>query len=361
MSRRLKVGVVGGGVGASHIAAFQELPDLYEVAAFCDINAEKAQAVGNKFGIGKVVTDYDALLALDLDLIDVVTPPNLHVEQASKALRAGRDVVVEKPAASSLADLDRLAEVERASGRRVNPIFQYRFGNGLGRLRHLMAKGLVGKPYVATIETHWRRTPEYYAKGPWRGRWKSELGGCLAGHAIHIHDLMTQTLGPVASVYARTAARVNPIETEDCAMLALELQNGAFVTSSVTLGAQNEISRMRLVFDGLTAESALDPYNPAYDPWTFIVADPDGQKAVDVALADYVPTPQRFTGQFWRLHKALTTGSELPVTLADARASIELLSASYWSARTGEAVKLPLGRGHPFYNGWVETMLKAAS
>ena len=156
------------------------------------------------------------LLRLDLDIVDICTPSALHFAQARKALLAGFNVVVEKPFASSLAEADALAELEKKSGKRVSPIFQYRFSDGIAQLLHLRARGFVGKAYAATVETHWRRLPAYYAN-PWRGRWATELGGCLTTHAIHAHDILTTILGPMASVYARTATRVNPIETEDCA------------------------------------------------------------------------------------------------------------------------------------------------
>jgi hypothetical protein len=61
------------------------------------------------------------------------------------------------------------------------------------------------------------------------------------------------------------------------------------------------------------------------------------------------------------MHAALTSGGPLPVTLADARRSVELLTAAYWSAATGEAVALPLGPEHPFYGGWLEAMKKEAA
>jgi hypothetical protein len=48
------------------------------------------------------------------------------------------------------------------------------------------------------------------------------------------------------------------------------------------------------------------------------------------------------------------------VTLSDARRSVELLTAAYYSTMTGEAVALPLGPDHPFYGGWLETMKREA-
>lgn len=351
MTRRLKVGIAGCGIGAQHLKAYRQFRRLYAVEAICDIDGEKARAFAREHRISQVVTAFDALLGLDLDIIDICTPSALHFGQARDALRAGRHVVVEKPLASSLAEADLLARLERRSPGRLCPIFQYRFGDGIAELLHLRDEGFAGKAYAATIETHWRRLPDYYAN-PWRGRWASELGGCLVTHAIHNHDLLTMILGPIRSVYARTATRVNPIETEDCAALVLQMRDGSFATLSVTLGAEEDMSRLRFCFAGLTAESSRNPYGPGAAPWRFVAADAERQAAVDAAAAEVAPAPEGYAGQFRRMHRALVDGGPLPVTVADSRASLEFITAAYHSARTGKAVKLPIGRDHPLYEGW---------
>ncbi len=355
MSRRLKVGVVGGGVGVGHIAAYNELPDLYEVAAFCDIDATRLETVSREHAIPASYGSIDALLDADLDLIDITTPSSLHFAEAKQVLEAGRHVVVEKPFVSSLAEADALAAAEAKSGKRVSPIFQYRFGDGIRQFLHLREKGFVGKTYAATVETHWTRGPAYY-DNPWRGRWASELGGTLTTHAIHNHDMLSYLLGPPKSVFARMTTRVNPIETEDCAALSVEMADGSLATLSVTMGATTEMSRVRLYFDGLTVESNHSPYNAGSAPWTFIAADAERQKAIDAAVAEVPSLPDRYTGQFRLLHKALTEGGPLPVSIADARPSIEFLTAAYYSVHTGSDVRLPIGRDHPFYDGWLPTM-----
>jgi predicted dehydrogenase len=339
-----------------HIEAFGQLPDLFEVVAFCDVDAERRSAIAAEYGIPHAVDRLEGLLERDLDVVDLCTPSSLHFAQSLEVLRAGRHLVVEKPLASSLAEVEQLRAAEAASGRRVSPIFQYRFGHGIQKLHHLAARGLTGQPSVATAETHWRRTAAYYGAGPWRGKWSTELGGCITTHAIHIHDLLLQVLGPLRHVYARAARRVNRNETEDMAVLALEFASGAFATSSVTLGSHPEISRLRFCFEGLTAESGLDPYNPGHDPWRFMHDDAAGQARIDRALGEFEPLPERFVGQFLRLHEALTGDAPLPVTIDDAWRSIELLTAAYHSVLTGEAVTLPITPDHPRYQGWVPTM-----
>lgn len=351
--RRLRVGVVGCGVGTQHIHAFQELPDQWEVVAVCDIDAGRARAVAEAAGIPRVCHDLAELCRMDdLDVIDICTPPYLHFEQIQQVVTSGKHAICEKPLVSSLAQVDALIRLEAEAGRRIMPIFQYRFGHGLQKLKLLVDSGLAGRAYVATVETAWRRRAAYYAV-PWRGKWHTELGGTLVGHAIHTHDMLCYILGPVKSVFARTATRVNPIEVEDCASASLEMVNGALVSLTATTGSAREISRHRFCFEGFTAESNTMPYNNAKEPWSFVGDTPELQARIEATLERFVPLPERFTGQFYRCYHALCSGGALPVTLQDARMAIELISAMYYSSRTRQVVDLPLGPDHPYYHGWI--------
>jgi predicted dehydrogenase len=178
-------------------------------------------------------------------------------------------------------------------------------------------------------------------------------GGALLGHAIHATDMLPYILGPDKNVFARTTTRVNPIEVEDCAAVTFELADGALATLGVTLGSPAEITRHRFCFSALSAESNTRPYTSSGDPWTFTGDTPESAAQIDAALARFTPLPEGFQGQFYRLYDALRDGTELPVTLADARRSLELITAMYASARTGQTVDLPLGPAHPGYTSWL--------
>jgi predicted dehydrogenase len=352
VSERLRVGVVGLRVGTQHVDGYLARPDLFELRAVCDLNPELAQAEAERAGVPVIAPSFEKLIARDdLDIIDLCTPSGLHFAQTAAALRAGKHVVCEKPLAGSLEEVDRLAALERESGRRICPIFQYRFGNGYRRLLHLKKKGVLGKTYLATVETHWKRTAAYYAN-PWRGKWETELGGTLITHAIHAHDMLTHALGPVASVMARVTTRVNQIETEDCAAVVLELADGALASLSVTVGSAVEISRLRFCFETVTVESSLPPYRPHFEPWQFTPMDDAAAAKIDRAFEDFEPAAEHFEAQFAQLHAALTADQPMPVTTADSRAALELLTAIYHSSRTGRAVPLPIAPDHPLYRGW---------
>ena len=351
---RIRVAVLGGGIGRSHLTAYRALPDLFEIAAICDIDRVRATSLAEVFSVSQVITSLDELCGRDdLDVIDICTPPDLHVVHILQVLAAGKHAVCEKPLSASLADMDRLADAEQRSGRRVMPIFNYRFGAGMQKLRYLIEQGIAGRPYLGTVEVAWRRRAAYYDV-PWRGRWQTELGGCMTGHAIHFLDLLMTVLGPVRSVFARTATLVNPIETEDCGSVSLEMANGALASVSVTLGSSAEISRQRYCFANLVAESNLAPYDKnTGEPWQFVADTPELAAQMDAALVTFKPGAEGFEGQFARFGRSLMTGAELPVTLADARRAIELLTAIYASARTNAAVELPVRPDHPLYHGWL--------
>jgi predicted dehydrogenase len=260
-------------------------------------------------------------------------------------------VICEKPVAGSLKQVDDLIAAEAQSGKRVMPIFQYRFGRGLQKLKWLREQGVAGRAWLTTVETAWRRRADYYAV-PWRGKWQTELGGTLVTHAIHAHDAASYILGPAKSVAARIATLVNPIETDDNVSASLQMADGSLCSLSVTTGSAKEISRQRYCFSNLTAESNTQPYTFTGDDWTFTGDTPEIDERIAEALALFEPLPEGMAGQFYRYARAMQSGQELPITLADARAALELVTAIYSSARTRQVVELPIGTDHPMYAGW---------
>jgi predicted dehydrogenase len=349
----LRVAVVGAGIGRAHVRAYRELRERFDVRAMCDLDSARARAVADEFDVPWVVTDIAELCHSDeLDVIDVCTPPHLHFAHVQQVLAAGKHAICEKPLVSSLREVEALQHAEASAGRRVMPIFQYRFGHGLQKLKWLIDQGVAGTPYLATVETSWRRRPPYYAV-PWRGKWATELGGALLSHAIHNHDMLTYVLGPIRRVFARTTTRVNDIEVEDCAAVALEMADGSLASLGVTLGSAAEITRHRFSFRNLCAESNTRPYTSSGEPWTFEPDSPQARLQMDEALARFAPLPEHYAGQFYRFYDALQGRSELPVTLYDARTSLELITAMYFSAETGQQVDLPLGSDHPRYASWL--------
>jgi predicted dehydrogenase len=353
MSRQFRVAVIGAGIGAAHVEGLLANQEGYQIAVICDLDAARAATLAAQAPGAAVETSYDAVLARsDIDVVDICLPPYLHLEAIEAALAAGKHVLCEKPLVGSLADVERLMNASAQANRTVVPVYQYRYGNGLAGLRRLIEAGLAGRSLVASIETHWNRLPEYYDVR-WRGRKATELGGAILGHAIHQHDLLTFTMGPVRRVSAKVATRVNAIETEDCAAICLEMASGALVTSSVTLGAAEEVTKLRFCFTELTAENpGVPPYRPAEGAWRFTARGARGQPEIDAFLAGVVPCQESFAGLFEALHPALAGTAPWPLSLQDAYRSLELVSAIYYASATNTVVELPLAPDHPVRAGW---------
>ena len=351
--RRLRVGIVGAGIGAEHFQAYLALTDRFEVRYMCDLDdARAAQAVSGRKAV-TITRNLDQILAdPEIDLVDICLPPHLHLSACSAALQAGKDVICEKPLVASLAEADQLADMMQQTGRKVFPVFQYRYGAGAAKLQKLMAAGLAGTPLVGSLETHWHRDEAYYAVD-WRGSWAGERGGAILGHAIHIHDWLSFAFGEIVSVFAYLATRVNEIEVEDCASLSIRMRSGALITSSVTLGAATDTSRLRFCFSGLTAESGLEPYKLADSDWQFIARAPQRQAEIESVLADLTPPLSGFQGLFAAIYDHLVSGQGDIVSFADGRRSIEFVTAVYRSAREGKQIHLPLNEDDPLYHSWL--------
>jgi predicted dehydrogenase len=354
---RLRVALIGcGWAGELQMArGFSLLPELFAVTVCCSRDADRRRSFAARHRIPRDVQSLDEVLAMrDVDVVSICTPPALHYEMILAALAADKYVICEKPLVSSLSQLDAIIDADRRASDRVMPIFQYRFGSAIPKLKEIIGSGLAGRPYVASVETLLRRRADYY-RVEWRGKFATELGGVLVTQAIHNHDLLLYLMGPASSVAAFKATLVNPVEVEDCAAACLRLESGALVSLAATLGSARPSSRMRLCFERATFErQCFDEATSrlAEEPWTFTVSDPGVADAIDKIMAGPADGPTGFAGQFLAFHQALAEDGPLPVTLTDARRVLDLITGMFHSQDTGSMVALPITEGHPKYRSW---------
>jgi len=346
-----RVAVIGLGVGQLHVRSWRRLKDRFAVVAVADLDPARASAVAER--VGAEVASFEEIIERDdIDVVDLCTPPAGHYDQITAALARGLHVVCEKPLVGSLAEADGLAAVERDRAGRVMPIFQYRFGNGLQKIKALVDGDVAGRAFTSSVEVAWRRRADYYAV-PWRGRWDTELGGVLVSQAVHALDMLTYIVGPPARLFARVKTMVNDIEVEDCAAISLEMADGSLATVSCTLGSAEEITRHRFHFANLSAESGTAPYESSSDPWRITADTEEAAGAIDALLDNWAVRPEGWWGQFERYADFLDGKvADPPVTLTDARRALELVTALYASSRSGRDVALPIGADHPLYGGW---------
>src|SRR5690606_29011426 len=134
---------------------------------------------------------------------------------------------------------------------------------------------------------------------------------------------------------------------------SVELESGALGSFTASLGSADEITRIRLVFENVSFESDHAPYQPGTAPWTILPRSEEVKARIMALLADWQDVPPRFTTQMARFHDALMGRAPLPVTSADSRRALEIVTAMYHSSETREEVRLPIGADHPKYASWL--------
>ena len=129
----MRFGLIGFGAwGRFHAEAIRKAPGAELAAIACTSEATAAQA-RERYPDAKVHLDWHELLAdAAIDAVDIVVPNHLHAEIAIAALEAGKNVLLEKPMAATIADCDRLVEAVRRTGRVLSVGHEFRVSTQWG-------------------------------------------------------------------------------------------------------------------------------------------------------------------------------------------------------------------------------------
>jgi len=225
----MRVAVVGcGSIHTQHVEAIQRMDDVV-LAAVVDINAEKGQRCASQYGC-MYYPDYQEMLADNtIDVIHICTPHYEHKEMIIAALQAGKDVFCEKPVALNRAEVAEIAVAQEQSGKTVGVCYQNRFNNTTQALLDCLHNNELGEIKGVRAFVTWDRREAYYTQSGWRGRKVTEGGSLLINQAIHTLDLMQLIGNGVERLKSKidNAFLADTIDTEDSAMISMEMKNGA--------------------------------------------------------------------------------------------------------------------------------------
>lgn len=217
--------------------------------------------------------DLGALLATQVPSVVVLsTPIHTHHDLAAEALRAGCDVLLEKPPTASLVELDRLLAVEAASPGSVQVGFQT-FGSGaLTTIAEVLASGRIGEVTRVEALGTWVRPVDYWTRSAWAGR--RTLGGRAVVDGVVTNPLAHAVATALRIAGARTTDdvatveldqyRVNAIEADDTSVVRVRTTDGVPVTAALTLCAAEHVLPTVTV-RGTRGHLVLDYYADAVD------------------------------------------------------------------------------------------------
>ena len=359
--------IVGtGNISASHIQGLMTFPERCKIAALVDIYPEKAEAAKVKYQLedAQVFDSHEALLAsgLKIDLVHVCTPPSSHAQIAIDSMKAGCNVLVEKPMAPSLKECDAMLEAEKKYGVTMGIVAQNRFRNSIYKLKKAADSGLAGKVRCAHVNSLWWRGHCYYDLW-WRGTWEKEGGGPTLNHAVHHIDMINWIQGGLPEEVTSVLANVmhDNSEVEDLSFAALRYEDGsvAEVTSSVVHHGEEQ----GIVLQCEKAKLAA--------PWSCVaeVTQTNGfpvsehnrelMKELDDFYESIEDLPyEGHTGEIENVLSALENGTRPFITGEDGRKTVELITAIYKAGFQKRTVSLPILKEDEYYT--MEGILKNA-
>jgi predicted dehydrogenase len=272
--RKLRIALIGYSfMGSIHAQAWTTAPRFFDLdvvpvlAAVCGRDKEAAQSFADKFGIGRVETDWRALVEdPEIDAVDICVPGNLHAEIAIAALQAGKHVLCEKPLANTLAEAEKMAlaaEEAKAGGALAMVGFSYRRTPALAYARELVRDGRLGtiRHIRASYLQDWIVDEDFPLV--WRLDKDKAGSGALGDIGAHILDLAQYVTGhrlAGISALTETFVKTRPLAGSSSGLQALP---GLGTSSGLRAQGQDRAERGTVTVDdaavviGRTAEGAL--------------------------------------------------------------------------------------------------------
>lgn len=179
----IKVGIAGLGRSGwnMHATALAKLPENYTVSAVMDLSEERRTEAKTKFDC-KTFTSFEDLTQADIELLVIATPSQFHTEHAVIALDAGKHVIVEKPLASNVEEVEQMIAAAKRADKLLTVNQNYRYHNDFRTMSEVMTSGKLGKIVQIRVAIH-----QFSRRWDWQTL-KKNNGGILTNHGAHIID-----------------------------------------------------------------------------------------------------------------------------------------------------------------------------
>ncbi len=352
--KKLKAAVIGcGGISNEHINGYINNENV-ELYAFCDINEKQLKIMSERYGVPweRCYLDKDVMLKElpEIDIVSVCTWNAAHCECTVAALRAGKDVICEKPMALNAEEAQKMLDTAKEYGRHLQIGFVRRYGNDADVVTDFAESGFFGDVYYAKA-TYLRRNGN---PGGWFGDKSRSGGGPLIDLGVHVIDLVRYLCGkpmPVSAYgatfkkllnrpdvkgskgYMSVSAGENDIcDVEDAATALIRFDNGLVLSVEASFSLNIKKGKGDIELFGTKGGCKLDPQVELYTNQNGYMVNIDFDK--DTSLS--------FDGLFRReidhFVDCCLNKTECKAPAEDGVILMKILDAVYESARTGHEV-----------------------
>ena len=343
---KLRVGVIGLGMGRHHVEGFRKHPDV-EVVAVADLDENRLNDVGDQFGVrGRYRAGEEMLASERLDVVSIATPNKFHKQLTIQALEAGCHVLCEKPMAMSAAEAREMLAAADRLGKRLMINFSYRFTEQSMALKQQVDAGVLGDVYFG--RTVWHRRRWMGSVGRWFGNMELAGGGPLIDLGVHRLDLALWLMGypkPVwvlGSAYrthgaAYAAEQGQVFDVEDLAAGMIRFENGATLEVEASWNGdikERELMETRLWgTKGGLVQRNLDE---AYKFEAEIYVERNGSH-FDMQLH---PLGEKVESAMYHLAESIINDTPHTATGEEGLFVMQILDAIYASAREGRPIAI---------------------
>lgn len=340
-----------GGMASHHFNQSKEL-DRINVKGIFDINPERAE-YAKSVGL-KAYSSKEEIFADDeIDLVLIAVPNHLHKDLAIEALRAGKNVLCEKPVTISSEELTEIMEVSKETGKIFAIDQNRRVNRDFVAMKRAVESGLLGEVYVIESRVEGSRgVPAGWRTDPKQG------GGMMLDWGVHLIDqLMFMYDSKVTEVYCKMYS-INYPEVDDNFRLTMTFENG--ITAHIEVSTNNFISHPRwyvlgkegtLQIDGWEAEGKVVRCKKREDTWGAEIAKnkvgpsktmaPRSEDSTEtIKISAPTDVVDNLNPVYWQLIDALDGTAPLKITPEQALRVMKVMEAAFESAKTGEAVHL---------------------
>lgn len=347
---KLKYALIGcGHVSGKHLTAAEH--NKLNVIALVDVNKDRAVEQKQKFDVcanANVYIDYLEMLDKEKpDLVAVCVESDKHASVAIDCVNAGCHVIVEKPVALALCDIDTLAHQANVHHVKVCVNYQNRFNAPVLKTHEAVEHGRFGKLFYCNATMRWNRDDAYYAQASWRGTWAHD-GGMLVNQCIHAVDILCWLMND--DVYEVTGVIDNMnhpnIEHEDFAVVLLKFKNGGYgvIEGTVNVYPRNLEETLCLFGEKGTVKIGGNRVNHL-EAWRFADNIDNADTVIKQCNEDSTCDVYGFGHcvLYDNMIDAIYNDKHVPIGLDAGRKSLEVILAAYKSATTHQPVQLPLG------------------
>lgn len=324
-------------IAPSHAGGFQEVPDLAQVVAVCDIQRQQAETLAALFD-ARVYSDYHDLIAdPQVELVDLLLPHHLHHSAALAVIQARKHLLLEKPVALTYRDSLDLCHAAEEAGIHFGVAENTRFIRAYVEAGKLIREGRLGQTMLVRTFLPANERVRLGREDYW-GKKAAFGGGALLDSGAHTFYLLKWLFGEVRELVAFTS-RIYQVESEveDNADVRGRLANGAYFLSSFTFTAEIPHSE-RLEVYGTDGSLIVDLL---VDPPVKFYAEPTDFDGTPVEGVPYDPMGWHYFSIVEGVKDFVrTVAADEPPTVdpLDCCYAIRVIEKAYESARGGGTV-----------------------